>query len=46
MSLRLGRAIQWDPDKEQVIGDREAAAMCYRPYRTPWDDVLKSLVEV
>jgi predicted dehydrogenase len=46
MSLRLGRAIQWDPDKEQVIGDKEAAAMCYRPYRTPWDGVLKSLVEV
>jgi predicted dehydrogenase len=46
MSLRLGRAIQWDPDKEQVIGDKEAAAMCYRPYRTPWDGVLKNLVEV
>ncbi len=46
MSLRLGRAIQWDPDKEQVIGDKEAAAMCYRPYRAPWDGVLKSLVEL
>jgi len=46
MSLRLGRAIRWDPDKEQVIGDREAAAMCVRPYRAPWDGVLKSLVKV
>jgi len=43
MSLRLGRAIKWDPDKEQVIGDKEAAAMCYKPYRAPWDRVLKSL---
>jgi len=43
MSLRLGRAIQWDPEGEQVIGDKEAAAMCSRPYRTPWDGVLKSL---
>jgi predicted dehydrogenase len=43
MSLRLGRAIQWDPDKEQVIGDKEAAAMCSKPYRAPWDGVLKSL---
>jgi hypothetical protein len=46
MSLRLGRAIQWDPEKEQVIGDQEAAAMCVRPYRAPWDGVLKSLVKV
>ena len=46
MSLRIGRAIKWDPDKEQVIGDKEAAAMCYKPYRAPWDGVLKSLVKV
>ena len=46
MSLRLGRAIKWDPDKEQVIGDMEAASMCCTPYRAPWDSVLKSLVEV
>ena len=45
-SLRLGRAIKWDPEKEQVIGDKEAAAMCYKPYRAPWDGVLKSLVKV
>jgi predicted dehydrogenase len=42
MSLRLGRSIRWDPDKEQVIGDREAAAMCVRPYRAPWDAALKT----
>lgn len=46
MSLRLGRAIRWDPDKQVVIGDKEAAAMCIRPYRAPWDGVLKSLVKV
>jgi predicted dehydrogenase len=45
MSLRLGRSIRWDPAKEQVIGDKEAAAMCVRPYRAPWDGVLKSLVK-
>jgi len=43
MSLRLGgRSIRWDPEKEQVIGDKEAAAMCVRPYRAPWDAALKS----
>src|SRR5262245_30448952 len=46
MSLRLGRAIRWDPDAEQVIGDEEAQAVCVRPYRAPWDAVLKSIVRV
>ena len=46
MSLRLGRSIRWDPEKEQVIGDKEAAAMCVRPYRAPWDSVLRSVVKV
>jgi hypothetical protein len=47
MSLRLGgRAIQWDPEKEVVIGDKEAAAMCTKQYRAPWDGVLRSLIKV
>ena len=46
MSLRLGRAIQWDPEKEQVVGDKEATAMCVRPYRAPWDSALRSLVTI
>ena len=46
MSLRLGRTIHWDPEKEEVIGDKEAAAMCLRPYRAPWDAVLRSIVRV
>jgi hypothetical protein len=41
MSLKLGRSIRWDPEKEQVIGDREAAAMCVKPYRAPWDKALQ-----
>jgi len=47
MSLRLGgRPIRWDPEKQQVIGDKEAAAMCTNEYRAPWDGVLKSLLKV
>jgi predicted dehydrogenase len=46
MSVRLGRSIRWDPDKQVVIGDKEAAALCYRPYREPWDKVLRSIVKV
>jgi predicted dehydrogenase len=46
MSLRLGgRAIHWDPDKEVVVGDKEAAAMCTKQYRAPWDGVLRSALK-
>jgi hypothetical protein len=44
ISLRLGgRKIRWDVEKEEIIGDREAAQHLERPYRKPWDDVLRSL---
>ena len=42
MSLRLGRKLRWDPVKEDIIGDPEASKMLVRPYRKPWDQVLKS----
>jgi predicted dehydrogenase len=44
ISLRLGRKIRWDADKEEIAGDREAASMLVRPYRKPWDDVLRGLL--
>ncbi|MCC7340944.1 MAG: Gfo/Idh/MocA family oxidoreductase [Bryobacterales bacterium] len=43
LSMRLGRPIHWDAAKEDVIGDREASAALERPYRKPWDDVLRRL---
>jgi hypothetical protein len=47
MSLRLGgRTIHWDPEKEVVVGDKEAAAMCNKPYRAPWEGVLRSIIKV
>lgn len=36
IAVRTGRRITWDPAKEQIVGDAEAAAMISRPYRTPW----------
>ncbi|MEK7407973.1 MAG: Gfo/Idh/MocA family oxidoreductase [Acidobacteriota bacterium] len=42
ISLRLGRKLRWDAEREEIIGDREASAMLVRPYRKPWDDVLRS----
>ena len=43
ISLRLGRRIVWDAEKEEIVGDAEAAAMLVRPYRKPWDAELRSL---
>jgi predicted dehydrogenase len=37
LSLRLGRKLRWDPQRETVVGDSEAEAMLERPYRPPWD---------
>ena len=36
IAMRLGReTLQWDPVKEQIVGDDEAAKMLSRPYRGP-----------
>jgi hypothetical protein len=34
--IRTGRPIQWDPKKERIVGDDEAAKMLDRPMRAPW----------
>jgi predicted dehydrogenase len=31
-----GRAIEWDPAKERIVNDAEAAKMLVRPYRDKW----------
>jgi predicted dehydrogenase len=37
IAMRLGRdRLKWDPVKEQVLDDAEAAKMLSRPYREPW----------
>lgn len=33
---RLGRPVQWDPAKEEFIGDEEANRLRSRAYREPW----------
>ena len=43
ISLRTGRKITWDAKKEQIVGDREAAALLVRPYRSPWEKELHGL---
>jgi predicted dehydrogenase len=44
ISLRSGRKIRWDAAKETILDDPAAAAMLERPYRPPWDGVLRALL--
>lgn len=34
--IRLDRNLEWDPDKEQFVGDDEANRLVDRPRRGPW----------
>ena len=36
LSYKLGRSIEWDGSKNQIIGDKEASALMRREYRSPW----------
>ena len=36
---RLGRPIKWDPEKEQIVGDAEAARWMDRPRRAPYTNL-------
>ncbi|MCB1127758.1 MAG: Gfo/Idh/MocA family oxidoreductase [Verrucomicrobiae bacterium] len=45
LSLRLGRSIQFDPEKETIVGDPVAARAAIPEYRAPWkfpEDYLKA----
>jgi predicted dehydrogenase len=35
-AMKLGRTFEWDPIKQQVVGDEEANRLLARPYRAPW----------
>lgn len=37
ISVRLGRKIQWNPEKEEIVGDSDAARWLSRPMRKPYD---------
>lgn len=43
ISLRTGRKIRWDAERQEILGDPEAAGMLVRPYRRPWDAELRAL---
>jgi predicted dehydrogenase len=36
MSMKLGRELTWDAQKQEVVNDSEANQLLRRPYRQPW----------
>jgi len=36
ISIRTGRTINWDPEKESIVGDADAAKLMSRSMREPW----------
>jgi hypothetical protein len=36
IAIRTGRKLQYDPVKEQIVGDEEANRLIYQPMRAPW----------
>lgn len=36
LSMKLGRSIRFDPEKEAIIGDKEASDLAVPEYRSPW----------
>ncbi len=36
IAYRLGRRVQWDPDRERIVDDPEAGRMVRTSYRKPW----------
>ena len=42
ISMKLGRALRWDEQRQDVVGDTEASQLLTKEYRSPWDRELKA----
>jgi hypothetical protein len=36
LSMKTGRTLTWDAEKQRIVGDEEANRLLARPYRAPW----------
>jgi predicted dehydrogenase len=43
ISMKTGRKVVWDAQKEEIVGDPDANRLLVRPYRAPWDAELRAL---
>lgn len=44
LSLRLGRSLRWDAQRQTIADDPKAQTMLERPYRAPWDRELRAIL--
>jgi hypothetical protein len=44
LSMQLGRALVYDPDKREFLNDAEANKLLQRPYRSPWKHPAPTMV--
>ena len=42
ISMKLGRTLHWDEQKQDVVGDPEASRLLTKEYRSPWDRELRA----
>jgi predicted dehydrogenase len=40
IAMKVGRVLEWDAQKADVVGDAEASRLLTKPYRSPWDREL------
>ncbi|PYV42748.1 MAG: hypothetical protein DMG06_12980 [Acidobacteria bacterium] len=44
ISMKVGRTLHWNAEKEEIMGDPEASKLLTKTYRPPWDQELKSVL--
>jgi predicted dehydrogenase len=42
IAMKIRRTVRYDWEREEMLGDPEAAKLLVRPYRSPWDRELKA----
>lgn len=42
IAQKLKRTVNWDAERETIVGDKEAARLMSKEYRAPWDKELKA----
>ena len=42
IAMRTGRVIEWDPARNDIVGDAAASALLTKTYRAPWDQQLRA----
>jgi predicted dehydrogenase len=46
IATRVRRVIEWNAERQEIVGDSEAAALLTKTYRAPWDRELRAVVAV